>query len=63
MIDKQPAVDPTVFPISLGMASDVATLLDWVIKHVPPRLAFGLLVAAITLTTRFAILSKRPVPV
>ncbi|HVR58406.1 MAG TPA: strawberry notch family protein [Pseudolabrys sp.] len=41
VIDKQPAVDPTVFPISLGMASDVATLLDWVIKHVPPRLAFA----------------------
>ena len=41
VIDKQPALDPTVFPISLGMASGVATLLDWVIKHVPPRLAFA----------------------
>ncbi|OSI68554.1 strawberry notch family protein [Bradyrhizobium canariense] len=38
VIDKLPAVDPKVFPASLGMASDVATLLDWVIQHVPPRL-------------------------
>lgn len=38
VIDKQPAIDPTVFPVSPGMASDVATLLDWVTKHVPPRL-------------------------
>ena len=38
VIDKQPAVDPSVFPVSLGMAGDVATLLDWVAKHVPPRL-------------------------
>jgi predicted RNA methylase len=38
VIDKQPAVDPNVFPVSPGMAPDVATLLDWVTKHVPPRL-------------------------
>ncbi|MET4259726.1 putative RNA methylase [Bradyrhizobium sp. S3.12.5] len=38
VIDKQPAADPKVFPASPGMASDVATLLDWVIQHVPPRL-------------------------
>ncbi|SDO65331.1 strawberry notch-like NTP hydrolase domain-containing protein [Afipia sp. GAS231] len=38
VIDKQPTVDPTVFPVSLGVASDVATLLDWVTKHVPQRL-------------------------
>ncbi|WP_354132040.1 bifunctional class I SAM-dependent methyltransferase/DEAD/DEAH box helicase [Bradyrhizobium sp. RT4b] len=37
VIDKQPAVDPKVFKASLGMASDVATLLDWV-THAPPRL-------------------------
>ena len=41
VIDKQPAVDPTAFPISPGMACDVATLLDWIIKRVPPRLAFA----------------------
>ncbi|MCK1440470.1 strawberry notch-like NTP hydrolase domain-containing protein [Bradyrhizobium sp. 15] len=38
VIDKQPAADPKVFPESLGMAGDVATLLGWVIQHVPPRL-------------------------
>lgn len=38
VIDKQPAVDPSVFPVSPGLAGDVATLLDWVAKYVPPRL-------------------------
>ncbi|WP_316234524.1 strawberry notch-like NTP hydrolase domain-containing protein [Bradyrhizobium sp. SZCCHNR1020] len=36
VIDKQPAVDPTVFPVSPGMAPDVATLLDWA-AQVPVR--------------------------
>ncbi|MBR0986108.1 strawberry notch-like NTP hydrolase domain-containing protein [Bradyrhizobium liaoningense] len=38
VIDKQPAAEPKAFPASLGMASDLATLLDWVTQHVPPRL-------------------------
>ncbi|MFK4539816.1 putative RNA methylase [Bradyrhizobium ottawaense] len=38
VIDKQPAVEPKAFPASLGMASDLATLLDWVTQRVPPRL-------------------------
>ncbi|MET4386702.1 putative RNA methylase [Bradyrhizobium sp. F1.4.3] len=38
VIDKQPAAEPKVFPASPGMASDLATLLDWVTQHVPPRL-------------------------
>ena len=38
VIDKQPAVDPGVFPDSPGVAPDAATLLAWVIEHVPPRL-------------------------
>jgi predicted RNA methylase len=38
VVDKQPAADPNVFPVSPGLASDVATLLDWVTKLVPPRL-------------------------
>jgi len=38
VIDKQPAADPTVFPAWPGMAGDVATLLEWVSGHVPPRL-------------------------
>jgi predicted RNA methylase len=38
VIDKLPAMDPNVFPASAGTAVDVATLLDWVSQHVPPRL-------------------------
>ncbi|WP_377828138.1 strawberry notch-like NTP hydrolase domain-containing protein [Bradyrhizobium lupini] len=38
VIDKQPAADPKAFETSLGMAGDVATFLDWVTQHVPPRL-------------------------
>lgn len=38
VIDKQPPANPNFFEASLGMAGDVATLLDWVIQHVPPRL-------------------------
>ncbi|MEY9123334.1 putative RNA methylase [Bradyrhizobium yuanmingense] len=38
VIDKSPAADPKVFPASQGMAGDVATLLEWVTQHVPPRL-------------------------
>jgi predicted RNA methylase len=37
VIDRVPAADPTSFPASPGMASDAATLLDWVITHVSPR--------------------------
>ncbi len=39
VIDKQPAVDPRVFPASPGVAPDPATLLAWAIELVPPRLA------------------------
>ena len=38
VIDRVPASDPTVFPASPGMAPDAATLLSWVVQHVPPRL-------------------------
>jgi hypothetical protein len=41
VIDKQPAANPRVFPASLGMAADAATLLAWVAQHVPPRLPFS----------------------
>ncbi|WP_375785133.1 strawberry notch-like NTP hydrolase domain-containing protein [Bradyrhizobium sp. Pha-3] len=37
VIDKLPAADPKVFPASKGKAGDVATLLDCVTQHVPPR--------------------------
>lgn len=38
VIDKQPAPDRSVFPACPGMAPDAATLLAWVLEHVPPRL-------------------------
>jgi hypothetical protein len=47
VIDKQPAADPTVFPVSPGMAADVATLLDRVTKLVPPRLPLAKSVMAV----------------
>ncbi|WP_128931727.1 strawberry notch-like NTP hydrolase domain-containing protein [Bradyrhizobium zhanjiangense] len=37
VIDKLPAADLKAFPASQGVASDVATLLEWVTHHVPPR--------------------------
>ncbi|MDH7973926.1 bifunctional class I SAM-dependent methyltransferase/DEAD/DEAH box helicase [Sphingomonas sp. AR_OL41] len=37
VIEKIPADDPALFPRSPGTAPDTATLLDWVIAHVPPR--------------------------
>ncbi len=38
VIDKMPADDPSAFPASPGIAPDVATLIDWIGKHVPERL-------------------------
>ena len=46
VIDKLPADDPKVFPASPGMASDVATLLDWIAAQVPPRIPIILPAAA-----------------
>jgi hypothetical protein len=37
VIDKQPADERGRFPASPGMAPDAATLLDWVLRHVPAR--------------------------
>jgi predicted RNA methylase len=37
VIDHVAADDPTIFPDSPGIASDPATLLDWVTRHVPAR--------------------------
>ena len=36
VIDRVPAEDGSVFPASPGMAPDLATLLGWVLDHVPP---------------------------
>ena len=38
VIDRLAADNPAIFPKSAGMASDVATLLGWIIESVPPRL-------------------------
>mgnify|MGYP000858756218 CR=1 FL=1 len=46
VIDRMPADDPAVFPASPGMASDVATLLDWVRRDVPPRASVSASAAA-----------------
>jgi predicted RNA methylase len=42
VIDRIPADDPTGFPASPGVAPDASTLLDWVIRHVPPRAAMAI---------------------
>ena len=41
VIDRVPAEDPTVFPPCPGIAPDAATLLEWVTRLVPPRLALS----------------------
>jgi hypothetical protein len=38
VIDKVPANDPREFPASPGSAPNAATLLNWVLGSVPPRL-------------------------
>jgi predicted RNA methylase len=48
VIDKRPADDPTVFPTSRGIAPDAATLLSWVMGHVPARLPIAASVAVST---------------
>ncbi|MEO9191095.1 MAG: strawberry notch-like NTP hydrolase domain-containing protein, partial [Acetobacteraceae bacterium] len=45
VIDKLPAGDPTLFPVSPGMAPDVATLLGWIERQTPARLPVAASVA------------------
>lgn len=54
VIDKQPADDPGVFPASPGIAPDVATLLGWIIAHVPPRLPIAAPVTVFPVTASSA---------
>ena len=42
VIDKAPAEDAARFPDSAGIAPDVATLLAWIERDVPPRMAVSL---------------------
>lgn len=37
VIDKIPANDPAVFPAALGVAPNLATLMDWLDAQLPPR--------------------------
>ncbi len=37
VLERVPADDPRHFPASPGVAPDTATLLGWVLNHVPPR--------------------------
>jgi predicted RNA methylase len=48
VIDKRPADEQCIFPASLGMAPDAATLLDWVVRNVPARLPIVATAAAPT---------------
>jgi hypothetical protein len=61
VIDRVPANDPRSFPTSPGMASDVATLLSWVLQHIPPRLQVDG-VEAVRADTRPVPLRAEPVP-
>ncbi|MFA5965197.1 MAG: strawberry notch family protein [Sphingomonas sp.] len=65
VIDKIPAVDPRSFPPSSGAAPDTATLLDWVIAHVPPRTpppltALPIVAAARVKAMRFPVVPVAP---
>ena len=42
VIDKAPAEDAARFPDSVGVAPDVATLLAWIERDVPPRMDVAL---------------------
>ena len=46
VIDRLPADDATLFPSPPGVATDVATLLEWVTEYVPARLPIARAVAA-----------------
>ncbi len=62
VIDRIPTDDPTAFPPSPGAAPDAATLLDWVIRYIPPRAAMAgsPVISVATPTCRPA--SARPAP-
>ncbi|MDP2620688.1 MAG: strawberry notch family protein [Hyphomicrobiales bacterium] len=62
VIDRIPADDPTAFPPSRGAAPDAATLLDWVIRHLPPRAAMATSLAIPTATPAGRPASARSAP-
>jgi predicted RNA methylase len=62
VIDRIPADDPTAFPPSRGVAPDAATLLDWVIRYIPPRAAMAASPAIPAATPACRPASARPAP-
>ncbi|MDX3966799.1 MAG: strawberry notch family protein [Bradyrhizobium sp.] len=62
VIDRVPADDSTAFPPSPGVAPDVATLLDWVIRYIPPRAAMAGSPAISAATPTYRPASARPAP-
>ncbi|MDZ3836991.1 MAG: strawberry notch family protein [Rhodospirillales bacterium] len=62
VIDRIPVGDTASFPPLLGAAPDVATLLDWVIRHVPPRAAMAACPATQTATPAGRPSSARSAP-
>jgi hypothetical protein len=62
VIDRVPADDPAVFPPSPGVASDTATLFDWVTRLVPPRAAVPAAALAGRMFTPVAVRTPSPRP-
>ena len=62
VIDRVPAVDPSAFPVSPGLAPDVATLLAWVEARVPPRATCAPIHLSDSAPLHEAVLSGHPVP-
>ncbi len=61
VIDRVLADDPEAFPASPGMAPDLATLLSWVLQHVPQRLPVAH-VASVQGAPRPTATRAKPVP-
>jgi predicted RNA methylase len=59
VIDKRAASDPVSFPVSPGLAPDVATLLGWIEAYVPRRLTANLPSAA-TIPAPGSVSSNQP---
>jgi predicted RNA methylase len=64
VIDRIEASDPEIFPASPGMAPDCATLLDWVVREVPPRESVAVpSIASMPRPATLSLVAARPGPV
>ena len=61
VIDKRAADDPSIFPESPCLAPDVATLLDWIVQRMPPRLPITASLANPSIVRSGAPRTSRPV--